>query len=181
MNQLWKISYALIMLVFLVTACQPAEIFPAKIMLKPGDSIGDMTLTRGTGEADPLRSFCPSLQTSEYTITAHCHVPLLSKLAIGTIFMPTSKVLSSADWSEFTWELSIDGRTLDLDAFGTYDYVLPTLSAPPCPIREVFASFPAWDVVLADLRPGSHLLHSTLQTDTETYTRTVFLTIKRPL
>jgi hypothetical protein len=84
------------------------------------------------------------------------------------------------DWSEFTWELSIDGWVLDLDTFGKYDYVMPTLSHPPCPVREVFAKITTWDVVLTDLKPGTYTLRGQAQADTDTYTWIINLIIEPP-
>jgi hypothetical protein len=84
------------------------------------------------------------------------------------------------DWSEFTWELSIDGWSLDLDTFGMYDYVMPTLSHPPCPVREVFAKFTTWDVVLTDLKPGTYALHGQAHAGTDTYTWIINLIIELP-
>lgn len=170
-----------ILMIAVVIACQSAGQSTDNSMLKPGDSIHGMTLTKGTAKAASLWAFCSSPQQNERMIIAECHIPLSTKLGIGQVFHPMDNALTDLEGSEFTWDLSIDGRSLDLDAFGTYDYVLPNMPPPPCPIREVFTRFTAWDVVLADLTPGSHILHSILQTDTETYTRTVFLTIKQPL
>jgi hypothetical protein len=165
---------------FTLIACQAVEQIPANIMLKPGDSIHGMILTQGTADATPLWAFCSSPQQNEQMIAAECHIPLSTKLAIGQIFFPTDKKLTELDWSEFTWELSIDGRSLDLDTFGKYDYVMPTLSHPPCPVREVFVKFTVWDVVLTDLKLGAYTMHGQAQADTDTYTWIIHLIIEPP-
>jgi hypothetical protein len=163
-----------------LAACQSTGEFPTNLMLEPGENIHGMTLTKGAADAVPLRAFCSALQQSEHMITAECHIPLSIKLAIGHIFLPTDKAQTELDWSEFTWELSIDDQSLDLDAFGRYDYVMPTLSHSPCPVREVFTKFTTWDVVLTDLKPGTYALHGQAQAETKIYTWIINLIIEPP-
>ncbi|HET9907093.1 MAG TPA: hypothetical protein VFQ23_10645 [Anaerolineales bacterium] len=167
-----------LLMIAVVIACQSTEQFPAKVMLKPGDRIHGMTLTNGTAEAVPLWAFCSSVQKNEQMLTTECHIPLSTRLAIGQVFFPTDKALTELDWSEFTWELSIDGRSLDLDAFGTYDYVSPAISHPPCPIREVFIKSTGWDIVLSELKPGTYLFRGQAQSETESYTWIINLIVE---
>lgn len=174
MNRLWKIFYVPIMLVFLATACSA----PAYSTLKPGDSIHGMTLTKGTANATPLWAFCSSPQQNEQMISAECHIPLSTKLAIGQVFFPMDKVLTDLDWSELTWELSIDAQNLDLAAFGTYDSVSPAISDSPSPVREVFIKSTSWDIVLSELKPGTYTLLALAQAETETYTWIINLVIE---
>lgn len=169
-----------ILVLFTLTACQSTEKFPSKIMLKPGDSIHGMTLTKGAAKAASLWAYCSSPQQNEQMIIAECQIPLSTKLGIGQVFHPMDNALTDLDGSAFTWDLSIDGRSLDLAAFGTYDYVLPTLSHPPCPIREIFVKSTSWDIVLSELKPGTYTLQALAQAETETYTWIMILVIEAP-
>ena len=167
-------------LVAVLTACQPVGQSTGPQMLKPGDEIDGMILATGAADAPPLGAFCSLPQHSGNTTTSHCDVPLLSKLAIGHVFMLADEALTDLDWSQWTWELSIDDRTLDLERFGTYDFVLPTMSHRPSSIREVFTQFTAWDVVLTNLKPGAFTLNGLARSETDTYTWIVDFIIEAP-
>jgi hypothetical protein len=169
-----------ILFLFTLTACQSTEEFPSKIMIKPGDNIHGMTLTKGTADAAPLWVFCSSPEQNDQMITAECQIPLSTKLAIGQFFSPLDKTLTDLDWSKFTWNLSIDGQSLDLDAFGTYNYALPAQSHPPCPIREVFIKSTSWDIVLSELKPGRYTLQALAQAETGAYIWLINLVIEPP-
>src|SRR5262245_14187068 len=55
-------------------------------MLRQGDTIAGMTLTKGAAEAHPLWLFCSS-NVSNNNTTANCRVLQISKLAIGHVFL----------------------------------------------------------------------------------------------
>ncbi|HET6596187.1 MAG TPA: hypothetical protein VFG81_11220, partial [Anaerolineales bacterium] len=57
-------------------------------MVTVGDKIDGMTLTTGARDARPLWVFCASDVQGNLT-TAHCHVPQVSRLAIGHVFLGT--------------------------------------------------------------------------------------------
>jgi hypothetical protein len=146
-------------------------------MLNRGDEIDGMTLTGGADGARPLWVFCAS-EESTGVITADCRVPKMQALAIGHVFLATDSAFSRTEWSELEWELSIDNREVNLEEFGTYDYLLPTMAPNPSLIREVFMKFTAWDIVLVDLQPGTHTLRGTVSSDTEEYGWIVNLVIE---
>lgn len=166
-------------LLFMLVACQPAAQPLSAAMLKPADTIDGMSLTTGAADALPLWAFCSTAQHSRIVSISDCNVPpMISKLGIGHVFMLADDRLNKLDWSELTWELSIDGRPVNLDAFGTFDYVMPTMLESPSAVKEVFKKFTAWDVVLTNLRPSQHTLHGLAQTETDSYTWVVNLTIQ---
>ena len=107
-----------------------------------------------------------------------CHVPPLSTLAIGRPFEKADQALQVLDWSEMNWELYLDERPVDLEAFGVCTYFIPDLAPHPSPVREIFRQMKTWDVVLTNLSPGMHTLHGTARTDTNTYTWVVNFTVK---
>jgi hypothetical protein len=160
------------------TACQVAGQSPSGAMLKPGDTIDGMSLTTGAANAPPLWAFCSQAQYVGNTTTSDCNVPVVPRLAIGHILIPGDDTLTRLDWSEISWELTIDGQPLDLKSFGTYDFVLPAMSHDPSPVREFFAQFTARDVVLMDLSPGEHIIQGLAQMGSDSHTWVIHLTIE---
>ena len=169
-----KLVLALLPLVVLFF---PAPASAHASILNLGDDIDGMTLTNGAADARPLWVFCATKESDQVT-TANCRVPQVSSLAIGHVFLATDSAFQKAEWSELSWELSIDNREIHLDQFDTYDYVLPTMAPNPSLVREVFMKFTAWDVVLADLQPGAHTLRGKVYSDTEEYRWIVNLLIE---
>jgi hypothetical protein len=150
-------------------------------MLEPGDQIDGMILATGAADAPPLWAFCFLIQQSGNVTSSYCSIPsMLPTLAIGHVFIVAEEALTDLDWSEFTWELSIDDQTIDLETFGTYDYVMPSMPRDHSHIREVFKKFTAWDVVLTNLKSGEHTLHGLAHSETDTYTWIVNFMIEAP-
>jgi len=164
-------------LLLMLTACQAAGQPISAQMFQPGSIIDGMSLTTGAKDAAPLWAFCSPAQYSSNSTATDCEAPLLSKLAIGQFLMPGDEPLTRLDWSVIRWELSIDDQPIDLQSFGTYDFVLPAMSHDPSPIREVFVKFTAWDVVLTNLTPGEHTLQGSAHMGTDSYTWIIHLTI----
>ena len=165
-------------LLFMLTACQAAGQPLSAAMFRPGDTIDGMSLGTGAADAPPLWAFCSGSQESNHIKTFNCRAPMLSTLAIGNIFILADGALANLDWSELVWELSIDDRAVDLESFGTFDYVMPGMSQSPSPIREVFMKATAWNIVLTNLNPGEHTLRFLAQSETDSYTWFVNLVIE---
>jgi hypothetical protein len=169
-----------IAMLFMLASCQSQVMFAPISTLKPGDTINDIVLGIGTAKTPPLWAFC-SAQDGDHVKTSDCRIPpTISKVAIGHIFGIVDDALTKSDWSEFTWILLVDEQIIDLPAFGTYSFVLPTLSNSSSSIREVFIKVTAWDVVLMDLRPGTHTLRGSAQSKTETYNWVANIVIEAP-
>jgi hypothetical protein len=115
---------------------------------------------------------------TENILTVDCRVPALSKLAIGHPFEGADQARQGLDWSKMNWELYVDERPVDLEAFGVHTYLIPDLAPHPSPIREIFRQMKAWDVVLTNLSPGMHTLRGTARTETNTYTWVVNFIVK---
>ena len=167
-------------LIAVLIACQPVGQSMVTSMLEPGDQIDGMILATGAADAPPLWAFCSPALENEGVATMDCLVPPLPKLAIGHSFGLADQALQTLDWSDFTWELSIDDQTIDLKTFGTYDYVMPSMPRNHSHIREVFRKFTAWDVVLTNLKSGEHTLRGLAHSETDTYTWIVNLMIEAP-
>lgn len=166
-----------IMTVLVLGACQTTAQTSMSNTLSLDTSLNGMTLTKGASQVPALWLFCSS-QESGTVVTADCQVPQMQKLAIGHAFLASEEALRGAEWSELSWELSIDGQPVNLNEFGTYDYVMPAMAPNPSFVREVFLTFTAWDIVLTDLQPGNHTLHGLVRTDTEEYSWVVNLVIE---
>lgn len=163
-------------LVLGLIACQPAG--PMVETLQPGDTLDGMNLTTGAGDAAPLWTFCSQAQYAGNTTVSDCSVPVVPRLAIGHILLPDDDTLTRLDWSQISWELTLDGQPVDLESFGTYDFVMPAMSHDPSPVREVFVQFTAWDVVLTNLSPGEHKIHGVARMGTDSYAWMKRLTIQ---
>lgn len=174
-NRLAKLLY--VGLLLMLTACQTAGQPLSASLFKPGDTIDGMSLITGAKDAVPLWAFCSPAQYSNNATAASCDVPLLPKLAIGHFLMPGDDTLTRLDWSAISWELTIDDHPIDLQSFGTFDFVLPAMSHDPSPIREVFVEFTAWDVVLTNLNPGEHTIRGSAKMGTDSYSWVIHLTI----
>ena len=178
MNKTRLSKFLYVGLLFVLTACQSAGQSQRSAMFQPGDTIDGMSLTTGAKDAPPLWAFCSPAQYVGNTTTSDCSVPLIPKLAIGHIIMPGDDTLTRLDWSEISWELTIDNQPIDLNSFGTYDFVMPAMSHDPSPVRKVLLQFTGWDVVLTSLVPGEHILQGHAQIGTDSYTWVIHLTIK---
>lgn len=172
---------AKVMLAFVLAFLQADAAAAHSSMITAGDEIHGMTLTTGAADARPLWVFCATDVIGNVT-TADCRIPQVSTLAIGHVFLGTDEVFTEADWSQLKWELYFDDALIDLDTFGRYDYVLPTMAPHPSLVREVFMKFKAWDVVLTNLQPGAHTIEGRVYTRDEEYRWVVNLKIEdRPL
>lgn len=173
-------GFAKTVLAFFLAASQSsANIASAHVsMLNLGDEIDGMTLTTDAADVPPLWAFCSS-EVSNHVTTANCRIPQkMSSLAIGHVFFANDSAFQTTDWSELECHLYLDDKLIDLDDFGTFDYVVPTMSPNPSPVKEVFMKFTAWDVVLTNLQPGVHTIEGRVRTDAEEYRWIVNLVIE---
>jgi hypothetical protein len=175
-NRLSKLLYCGVLI--MLAACQAAGQPLNAAMVGAGDTVNGMGLTTGIADAPPLWGFCSSSHAGSHIKTFNCRAPVMPTLAVGHIFLFADEVLANLDWSELVWELSIDDQAVDLESFGTFDYVMPTIATNPSPVREVFIKATAWNIVLTNLNPGEHTLRFLAQNDTESYTWFVNLVIE---
>ena len=150
-------------------------------MVTVGDEIEGMTLTTGAADAPPLEAFCSNSPECKGSYILDCRTPALASLGIGNIFLYADDAIRNLNWSEFVWELSIDGQEVDLESFGTLDYVVPNMSKNASLVREFYQDCrrgTAWNIILTDLRPGHHTLWFAAQSETESYTWFVNLVIE---
>ena len=147
-------------------------------MLEPGDKIVDMAVTTGAEDAFPLWSICAPKKMDDHSIIADCGELSYDNLMIGHTLGVMDLVDPSIDWEELNWEMFVDGHSIDLEAFGVYDFVHPDF--PSKPLGEVFRVVRVWDVVLENPTPGMHRIYGQAQDGNTTYTWVVNFTVPAP-
>ena len=113
---------------------------PSTDIINPGDKMGDFAIT--TGGQDGVRNYW-DLGCEEST--GKCSVPVGTKVNVSWgIYADASKGEDlETKWAGHTYELVIDGRPVNLKAFGYVDFDHPYVGT----IR-------AWDVVITTGKPG---------------------------
>jgi hypothetical protein len=157
---------------------QSFKLSTTQAMIEPGDTIDNMVVTTGADDAPPLWAFCSKSLEGKGSYILDCRVPALASLGIGNIFLYADQAITNLDWSDLGWELSIDGQEVDLESFGTFDYVVPTMSKSPSSVREIFKRGTTWNIVLTNLQPGHHTLWFVAQSKIGSYTWFVDLEIE---
>src|SRR5687767_14912278 len=119
MINFYFVDFVKVVLALILAAFQsaPKAASADAAMLDSGDAIDGMTLTKGASDARPLWVFCSS-EVDDHVTTADCRVPQkIEKLAIGHVFLATGEVFPKTDWSDLVWQLSIDGKIINLADF----------------------------------------------------------------
>jgi hypothetical protein len=133
-------------------------------MLKPSEKIDDMVVTTGVQNALPLSAFCSPTKLSDGSISVNCaELDVCANLAIGETFGVMDLIPTSIDRDDLTWQLSVDGHPIGLQAFGVIDSVHPDLVLNPSTGRELFKAGRLWNVVLVNPTPGTHTLQGQVQ------------------
>jgi poly(3-hydroxybutyrate) depolymerase len=136
-----------VLLINIVGACATADSSPT--LLYPGDKIGEMTLSARQAESVEFSifSYCdPFLaETDPPVVVKECQVPRLTYLVIGYGEYAGTQEELDASWQSKSWELYVDGKQVDLSAFGTFDV-------------DLGEKVRAWKVTLENLSPGVHNL-----------------------
>jgi hypothetical protein len=135
-------------------AVSPADVAAAQ-SLRPGDSLGSMTLTTGSDAALSLWTACSPDAEGART---DCRVPA-GPLAVGPNASALSEIVNQAEWGLLKWALLIDGRPVDLDSFGTFEFAQPRKAAHG---RDALFIYRGWDVVLASPTAGEHTLQASV-------------------
>lgn len=124
---------------------QPIEVAqPESVseMINPGDKISDFLIT--TGDDDKVlyttKIHCPFNQS---TMTETCEIPIGTKVKVGLGVYGDSLEELDAYWSDQSYEMTIDGRAVNLQAFGSIDI--------PDPIVHTMR---LWNVVIVSDKPG---------------------------
>jgi hypothetical protein len=143
---------ALIVLFATVLAsCTKGSSESAERMINPGDKIGDFLITTGGDQGITYVStlHCPfnesaGIESCEFTVGTKVNV------GIGFIADPSSGKSLDEIWSEHTDKMAIEGRPVNLQAFGSIDIPHPVVGK----IRN-------WNVVVVADKPGKIAARST--------------------
>lgn len=122
----------------------------------PGGKVGTMTLVAGTASDADLNFFdlCDPVILKPGNYQRSCDIFRVQRLFIGYgDFEPTRKALES-DWKARRWDLWLDGRRVNLIAFGTSDRAL--FAYPFAGGKNVILR--RWKVILVGVTPGKHTL-----------------------
>jgi alpha-amylase len=121
-------------------------------MLMPGDNIGQMTVEISPSFTPNLLDYCdPAFSDKPGGETVDCTMPLLPEFEIGQIWYATEATLLDSSWEALTWELYVDGHSVNLDAFGTFDVDVYTEDGTPITGRM-------WNLKLVNATAGGHTL-----------------------
>jgi hypothetical protein len=82
-----------------------------------------------------------------------CNVPPVARLAVGPGLRTTTDALRDEAWSAAEWELYVDGRRVNLTAFGPADAELD---------QRPLTKLRSWNVLLETPTAGAHTLHVVL-------------------
>jgi hypothetical protein len=144
---------------------------PRDQMIKPGDKIGDFLITTGEGEEVIYVSklHCPY---DSSTGTESCEQPVGTKVNVGLgIYGDNISGGKTVDdyWSEQTHEMFIEGRSVNLEAFGAIDFDNP-----------VVGTVRVWNVVIVTDKPGKITVHSIGVVGGDSFDYTAALTFTAP-
>ena len=119
---------------------------PATGPINPGDKIGGFLITTGDSEdiVFVTKLHCPF---DNSTNTESCEQPVGTKVNVGVGVYgddPSNKASLDRLWSEQTHEMTIEGRPVNLQAFGSIDFVHPAVGT----VR-------VWNVVIVSDKPGT--------------------------
>jgi hypothetical protein len=136
----------------------PGVLYAQGAGLKPGDSVGTMSLRSGGAEHGIWAEYCAPMFGIP-PIVEECSVPALPELGIGPGCFFADEALREAAWPLHLWELYLDGQQINLDPFGTLDLSFPMTRLPGRdPDEAVVVHLRTWDVVLVNPTVGEHVL-----------------------
>jgi hypothetical protein len=165
-----EIMLVLVVLVVLLTACAKAMPEQVEGMINPGDKIGDFLITTGEGEDVIFVSklHCPY---DSSTGIESCEQPVGTKVNVGLgIYGDSTSGGKTVDeyWSKQTHEMFIEGRPVDLQAFGTVDF------------SSIVGTVRVWNVVIVTDKPGKITAHSTGVVGGDPFDYTAIVTFTTP-
>jgi hypothetical protein len=162
-------------MLILLTACQAAGQPRSAAIVQPPEAID---LATGAADVPPLWAFCSASPENTHLRTFNCRASAGQTLAVGYLFLLADAALLNGSGADLVWELAINDTIVDLESFGTYDYIMPAMPAGPSTVREVFMELTDWNLVMTNLNPGEHTLSFRAQNETNTYLWLVNLVIE---
>jgi hypothetical protein len=178
MNAKRFLKWMSIGVLFILAACQGTGQAHSAAMAEPLEAFEGLSLTTGAADAPPLWAFCSASAENTHIRTFNCRAPVWQTLAVGHLFLLADAAFVNSGESDLAWELSIDDYVVDLESFGTFDYVVPTTLTGPSQLRRVMAKVTDWNLVITNLNPGEHTLSFRAQSESDSYMWLVHLVIE---
>jgi hypothetical protein len=153
-----RAAVALAMTALLVAGCGPVSDGTASPqpggLLRPGAELDGMHVTTATDADTTIFDItCDPIIPQPGTYARECEVPRLQRLMIGYGSIAASPELLEQEWRAQRWQLYLDGREVDLGAFGT----LPDHPFVGADVGdEVWTRL--WAVTIVNPTPGQHTL-----------------------
>jgi hypothetical protein len=118
---------------------------PADERIQPGDKIGDFLITTSDDE-DVFYTTNVHCPFDQATMTETCEIPVGTKVnsALGAYGDDYSGKNLEVYWSDQTYEMTIEGRPVNLQAFGFIDITNPMVG-----------KMRLWNVVIVTDKPGT--------------------------
>jgi hypothetical protein len=166
------IHLLLLALLFIIgCACAITSTQSRGAQINPGDRIGDFLITTGTGENSIFltRLHCPF---DGNTGTQTCNEPVGTMVNVGLgIFDndPFKGMTLNEFWSQQTCEMLIEGRPVNLRAFGSIDFFHPVLG-----------TMRVWNVSINTDHPGTIAVHSKGMAGGDPFDNVAVLTFTAP-
>jgi hypothetical protein len=164
-----KNNYVILFVLLLVTltACAAAGPQPAGGAINPGDRVGDFLVTNQGGEDVTylwqMDTGCTQ-QTNPAINSCKLNTDKKVNVSLG-VYAPVPGKIVEQRWAEHTYEMTINGRPVNLKAFGFVDVVHPRVG----PMR-------LWNVVLIASQPGEITVHAQGTVDGDPFEDTTSLT-----
>ena len=135
--------FVLIMLtVVVLSACAAAKPESGDDMIDPGDTIGEFLITTSDDDSVIYTTtiHCPF---DPNTLTETCEIETGRKVNVGLgVFGKTVEELDTF-WAEQTYQMTIEGRPVNLEAFGSVEITHP-----------IVGKMRLWNVVIVTDSPG---------------------------
>ena len=95
-------------------------------MIEPGDMIGTMVVRKVMDESETrplLPELCGWVELSELSEqkTQECDIHYQQTIFLGKGMFEPDKEKRNENWQNMSWEISINGQPVDLEAFGTIE------------------------------------------------------------
>ena len=167
-----KIVYGLLVVFFVLIAvsCKIPSSKANEEMINPGDKIGNFLITTGIDEEVTYVSKlqCPF---DAKTSTESCELPVGTKVNVSNSFQGDDYNGKNLDaiWERHTYEMSIEGWPVNLEAFGPIDTSHP-----------VAGKLRNWNLVIVTDTPGTISIKGSGTLDGETVEMNVVLTFTVP-
>jgi hypothetical protein len=135
----------IVLSVIILGACAKPVAPSNQDSLNPGDRIGSFLITKGTGE-DVIfvtKIHCPF---DDSTQTESCEQPVGAQVNVsqGIFADPITGKTLDETWSGQTYEMTIEGRPVNLQAFGSVDFS-----------NSMVGTVRVWNVVVSSEKPGT--------------------------